>query len=351
MMCKHMNTISGFSTTNLLIGLLIVGAIVAGGLALWYNNRTGDKIAGPSQDYEKILDDLRKVDPSEIIYSESAKPVPTNFTIARAVAVGPEDQIYVAGDRAVRKFDREGKPSGPEIPLKGSVYCLAVSEQGTIFVGLKDRIEVYDQAGKKISVWEVPKSNGRLTSIAVKENDVFAALNSNNFGLVYHYDRTGQLINSIVQEKSGKPGPPFDVPSPYFDVAVGPDEMVHIAHTGELQIEKYTFRGHFGGEWGIGAHELKDFFGCCNPVNFALLPKEKGYITCEKGITRVKEYDFEGRYVGVVAAPDDFPKGQTVESDSQAGPQRVALDVAVDSQGRVLILDPYVSQVRIYTRK
>lgn len=325
--------------------------MLAGGLSLWWNNRTGEHISGPARDYEKELEKLRRIDPSFIIYAESVKPIATGFAVPRAIAVGPEDQIYVAGDTAIRRFDRNGNPAGQDIPLKTAGYCLAVSEQGAIFVGMKDHVEVYDQQGKIITRWNVLKSEGRLTSIAVREDDVFVAIYAKNFGLVYHYDGSGQFINLIRQEKPGTQDTPFDVPSPYFDVAIGSDEFLHIAHTGALQIETYTFRGHFGGEWGNDSHELKGFYGCCNPVNFALLPEEKGYITCEKGINRVKEYDLDGAFVGVVAPTDDFPKGQRVETDSEAGALRVALDVAVDSQGRVLILDPFRSQVRIYTRK
>jgi len=342
-----------FSITNLLISVLIVGALVAGGLSLWFNNRRGENITGPSRDYEKELEELRRIpDPNLIKYAELAEPIATGFRVPRAIAVDPEDQIYVAGDKTIRRFDRNGNPVGQDIPLKEAGYCLAVTGRGTIFVGLKNRVEVYDQKGKQVTSWKVLKSEGRLTSIAVKDDDVFVAVYLKRFGVVYHYDRSGQFINSIKQEKSGKDDIPFDVPSPYFDIAIGPDELVHIAHTGKMQVEKYTFRGHYwGGAWGKGTYKLEDFFGCCNPANFALLPEEKGYITCEKGINRVKEYDLEGKFVGVVAAPDNFPKGQRVELDSDSGSQRVALDVAVDSSGRVLILDPFTSQIRIYTRK
>ena len=346
----------GTSTTNILIGVLIVGAILAGGLSLWWNNRTGKNITGPSQDYEREMEELRKIpDPSLIIYTESAKPIATGFTVPRAIAVGPEDRIYVTGDQVIRRFERNGNPVGEDIFLPEAGSCVAVTQQGKIFVGLKDHVEVYDSKGKPLSRWEARNPEDRLTSIAVKDDDVFVAVYVKNFGLVYHYDGSSQFINLIQQEKSSAQGFPFDVPSAYFDVAVGADEMVHIAHTGKLQIERYTFRGHFGGKWGkgsVGLHKMEDFFGCCNPVNFALLPEEAGYITCEKGIiTRVKEYDLDGNFVGIVAPPDHFPKSQRIEMDTESGAKRVVLDVAVDSKGRVLILDPFRSQVRIYTRK
>jgi len=196
--------------------------VLAGGLSLWWNNRTGEHISGPARDYEKELEKLRRIDPSLIIYAESVKPIAAGFAVPRAIAVGPEDHIYVTGDKTVRRFDRAGNPSGRDIVLKETGYCLAVSEQDTIFVGMKDHVEVYDQQGKIITRWDVLKSEGRLTSIAVREDDVFVAVYLKRFGIVYHYDRFGQFLNMIQQERPGRQDTPFDVPSPYFDVAVGP---------------------------------------------------------------------------------------------------------------------------------
>ena len=163
--------------------------MLAGGLALWWNNRTGSNITGPSQVYEKEMEELRKIpDPSLIIYTESEKPIATGFTVPRAIAVDSKDQIYVAGDTVIRRFDRNGNSAGEDIPLKEAGYCVAVTKQGEIFVGMKDHVEIYNQVGKKMTGWDVPKSTGRLTSIAVKEDKVFVALQSNNLGLVYHYN-------------------------------------------------------------------------------------------------------------------------------------------------------------------
>jgi hypothetical protein len=74
-------------------------------------------------------------------------------------------------------------------------------------------------------------------------------------------------------------------------------------------------------------------------------------VTCEKGIVRVKEYDSEGKFIGVVAGPAqlntvDSTKVCNVPSDCQKG----GFDVAVDNQSRVLVLDVVNSTVRTFTK-
>ncbi|MBM3243119.1 hypothetical protein FJZ31_43220, partial [Candidatus Poribacteria bacterium] len=52
---------------------------------------------------------------------------------------------------------------------------------------------------------------------------------------------------------------------------------------------------------GLGylSMDIDGFCGCCNPVNFAMLPDGR-FVTCEKGLPRVKIYDADGTFSGVV---------------------------------------------------
>ena len=59
-------------------------------------------------------------------------------------------------------------------------------------------------------------------------------------------------------------------------------------------------------------------------------------MTAEKGLVRIKLYNPAGNLLGVVAGPRDFPDGI------------VGLDVAADSKGRILVLDPVAAVVRVY---
>jgi hypothetical protein len=84
--------------------------------------------------------------------------------------------------------------------------------------------------------------------------------------------------------------------------------------------------------------ELDGFSGCCNPTHIAIL-NDGSFVTSEKGIVRVKIIDPTGKFKTVVATPDDFEKGTT------------GLDIAIDSEERIILLDPLRNQVRIFEKK
>jgi len=62
-------------------------------------------------------------------------------------------------------------------------------------------------------------------------------------------------------------------------------------------------------------------------------------VTSEKGLIRVKIHDRNGSFRSVVAGPDRFIEGT------------VQLDLAVDSRGRILVLDPRRKRVRVFEEK
>ncbi len=143
----------------------------------------------------------------------------------------------------------------------------------------------------------------------------------------------------------GVPG--FVVPSAFFDLAVAPDGLLRVANPGRHRVEAYTVDGDFEFSWGRASLDIDGFCGCCNPVNFALLPGG-GMVTCEKGLPRVKVYDAHGSFEGVVAGPELFAENRRActPDDCRTG----GLDVAVDSKGRILVLDQVAGTVRIFTR-
>ena len=73
-------------------------------------------------------------------------------------------------------------------------------------------------------------------------------------------------------------------------------------------------------------------------MNFAILPDSR-FVTCEKGIPRVKVYSADGVFESVVAGAELFAQSEVV----------IAPDVAVDSRGRIMVLDQVGKAVRIFT--
>ncbi len=332
--------------TKILIGVLIALAIVTAVVALVRLDTTGKKGSGLGKEYLYEID--AKIDPNLILYEESAQWLNTSFTDAYGIALDSQGSIYIAGDKAIRVFTGSGNLLN-EIELTDVPRCLTVAGDGRIYVGMKNHVEVYNDDGKRLATWESLGNDAVLTSIAVSKKDVFVADAGNR--IVMHYDITGKLINRIGKKDKERNIPGFVIPSPYFDLAVGRDGLLRVVNPGRLRIEAYTFEGDLEFWWGKFSNvDVKGFCGCCNPANFAILDDES-FVTCEKGLTRVKIYDAEGTFVGVVAGTEQLIEGGTARicyfpDQCKAG----GFDVAVDAAGRIFVLDTIKNVVRIFTK-
>lgn len=340
-----MNTRSG--TTNMKILIAVFVAIVISVLAIVKLDTTGKKGSGLGKEFIYDLTDLGKIDPNLILYEESAPAIVTGFSVSHGIAVAPDDSIYVAGDKAIRKFSESGN-SLSEIILADMPRCLTIADDGKIYVGMKDHVEIYDGRGKRLATWKSLGDDAVFTSIAVSKKDVFIADAGNR--IIQHFDTTGRLINRIGGKDKDRNIPGFVIPSPYFDLAVARDGLLRVTNPGNHRIEAYTFDGDLEFSWGQFSAGIEGFCGCCNPVNFAILQNEN-FITCEKGLIRVKIYDPDGAFVGVVAGPEQLVEGGSSRisefgPDSQAG----CFDVAVNTSGRIFVLDTIKNVVRKFTR-
>jgi len=343
-----MNRRSHTTNAGWLISVVIALAIVVGIFALARLDVTGRKGSGLSEQFVYDVKELAKIDPNLILYEETGPPISTGFTHARALAVGPQGSIYVAGDKAIRRFSENGQMLA-EIELTGMPGCLTVAKDGKIYIGMNDHVEVYDDQRKRLASWHSLGDNAVLTSIAVSKDDVFVADAGNR--IVLRYDTTGKLLNRIGQKDPQRDIPGFVIPSPYFDLAVASDGLLRVVNPGLHRIEAYTADGDLEFWWGKFSSALEGFCGCCNPVNFAILD-DGSFVTCEKGLVRVKIYDASGVFVGVVAGPEQLVERGTsrictLPSQCQAG----GFDVTVDSGGQIFVLDTIKNIVRTFNRK
>ena len=328
------------------IGAIVLLAIVAGIVAIAGIDRSGERGSGLPENFDYQIEKYKQIDPALIRYRETAE-IPCRMQQPRTVAVGPEDRIYVAGDRAIHVFTPEGTLDR-QIALSAPPRSLAVGGAshafpGRIYVGMDHHVEVLDAEGQPATSWESLGEKALITSLAVAKDDVFVA----NAGgaTVVRYDTSGQLIGRIGPAEGGRG---FAIPSPFFDVAVDPDGLLRVVNPGALRIEAYTFDGNLSLYWGgQSGPAIEAFFGCCNPANFAILPDGR-FVTAEKGLLRVKVYTPGGRFDCVVAGPKqlDSPGGTTREGRFDA--EFKAVDVAADSRERVLILDYATGKVRIF---
>jgi hypothetical protein len=335
------------SHTKILIAGLIVLAVAVAIIAVVRFDTTGKKGSGLGQEFIYDVGDLGKIDPNLILYKESAPAIDTRFSESRAVALDSRGTIYVAGDKAIRKFDENGNELG-EIKLTDAPMCLTIDTDGKIYIGMTNYVQVYGNQPKLLATWQNLGDAAVLTSIAVSKNDVFVADAGNR--IVHRFDKTGKFINHIGAKDKDRNIPGFVIPSPYFDLAVARDGLLRVTNPGQHRIEAYTFDGDLEFSWGRFSAGVEGFCGCCNPVNFAQL-EDENFVTCEKGLIRIKIYDPEGAFAGVVAGPEQLVEGGASRV-SEFGPASHAggFDVAVNPNGRIFVLDTIKNTVRIFTR-
>jgi hypothetical protein len=287
---------------------------------------------GPSFAYD--LRPFRQTDPKFILFDELA-PLKPGLTELRAVAVAGPDRILVAGDRKLLALHADGTAAGAT-DLDAPARCLAVAPDGTVYAGMRDHVEVFDAAGTRTATWPRLGDKAVLTSVAATTGAVFVADAGQR--VVRRYDRGGKLLGTIDGRDPARPGKGVVVPSPHFDLALGPGDALWIVDPGRHQLSRYGADGVPRATWGQTAMALEGFCGCCNPTDLAIA-RDGSFFTSEKGLARVKVYGADGAFAGVVAGPEQF-------ADDVTG-----LDLALDAQGRVLVLDPKAGTVRVFARK
>ena len=328
--------------------LVIASALVVAALALWMVDRSGEGGSGLPEDFAYQIDEYKEIAPSLISYRDTLV-FPSKMQNSKAVAVGPGDEIYVAGDVGVRVFDLAGKELR-SIELEAPPSCLAVAPaghalEGSLFVGIGDRIEVYDGSGKRTSTWPSLGDRALLTSIAIAEEDVFVA--DAGQSRVHRVNLNGEVVGVIGDHDAKGNQAAFAVPSPFFDVAIHPDGWLRVVNPGALRVEAFSFDGNFELFWGKASAEIEGFFGCCNPANMAILPDGR-YITAEKGLIRIKVYSADGQFESVVAGPNAFGAAAATTNESLSDHEYTAVDIAVDTAGHVIVLDLTTGQVHIF---
>ncbi len=334
--------------TRWAVAALVVAAVVLAVVAVLRLDTTGERGSGLSGEYAYDLAELAKVDPNLILYAESGPAISTGFKQSRAIALDSGGRMYVAGDKAIRVFGSTGN-SERMIELSGEPRCLMVVENGNIYVGLADHVEVLNAEGKSIASWDSLGDEAVLTSIARHEDSVFVA--DAGHRVVLHYDTAGTLVGHVGEKDPDRDIPGLVIPSPHFDVAVSRDGLLRVANPGRNRIETYTLDGNLEFWWGQRSVKIEGFCGCCNPVNFAILP-DGGFVTSEKGLVRVKIYNSDGGFVGVVAGPAQLTDGSLMKiCETPEECQGPAFDVAAGADGRIYVLDTTDNVVKIFSRK
>ncbi len=324
--------------TDSLRGAALLAALASG------QSHAAEK-AGTPNPFAYDVSRLSKTDPKLIAYEEVARwksPHPE----PKRIAVGPDNALFVCAGNYITAMSRDGQ-RGLEIALPDAARCVAVAKDGTVFAGLRDHIEVFAAKGQRKATWDSPGKKSWLTALALSENDVFAADSGGR--VILRYDRSGKLLGRIGEKNKERDIPGFIIPSPYLDVELARDAVLRVNNPGRHRVEAYTLDGDFAGAWGKPTGAIDGFCGCCNPIGIALLPDGR-FVTCEKGLPRVKIYSAQGEFESVVAGTESFPENAKVCSDLNDC-TRGGMDAAVDAEGRIYILDFIAGDVRVMRRK
>ena len=314
------------------VGGLILFGIVLGVFIVLRNDPLGEKGNRLSSEFDYSLDEYQKIDPALIQYRQTAE-IPLTMKEPRGVAVGPEDKIYVVGDKSLAVFTPQGEPV-KSIALEGEPHCIAVAGAdhavpGRIYIGMKDCVQVMESLDAPAKSWESLGEKANLTSLAVAEQDVFAADAGNR--IVWRFDANGKRLGGIGRKDESRNIPGFIIPSPHFDVCVAPDGLLRVVNPGAHKIEAFTFDGHLELSWGKRGLDVAAFCGCCNPAAIALLPDGR-FVTGEKGIPRVKIYSPEGEFESVVAGPDVLAPNFSATTETREDLKQKPVDLAVDGK-------------------
>jgi hypothetical protein len=293
------------------------------------------------------LSRLEKTDP-KLITHEEIKRWRAPHPDARRIALSPDSTLLVASGNYVTEFTDDGVRT-LDIALAGEPARAIAAADGLIYIGLRDHVEVFDTKGQRKAVWDSPAKKTWFTALAVTANDVFAADSGGR--IILRYDKTGKLLGRIGEKNKERNIPGFIVPSPYLDVEIAKDGLLRVNNPGRHRVEIYTTDGDFEGSWGTATMGITGFCGCCNPINIAMLPDGK-YVTCEKGLPRVKIYSAQGEFESVVAGPESFPENAKACASKGLGDcTQGGLDAVADAEGRIFILDFVTGEVRVMRRK
>jgi DNA-binding beta-propeller fold protein YncE len=328
-----------------LIGSVVATAVVVAIVASVRISRLGRQDSGLSQEYRYDLSAMARTDPNLVLYREQGSPIPTGLKQSHALAVDAEGTIYVVGDRVIQVI-RAGRVTDT-VPLTVEPRCLAVTAD-RFYVGARDRVVILDRAGAVQAAWPSLGERAVLTALALDEEHVYLADAGQR--VVWCFDHQGQELRRIGDKDPDRNIPGFSIPSPHFDLALAPDGLLRVVNPGNHRIEAYTAEGDLELGWGQFGNDVEAFTGCCNPVSMDVLPDGR-VITCEKGLIRVKLYDVDGRFLGVVAGHDQLTAREAAICETPEQCQTGAWDVAVDAAGRVYVLDTQKNEIRVFTEK
>ena len=317
--------------TLIYILLLVLGVVIAyvilGDLV---KNNMQKSTKNP---YAFDLTDFEYVDPALVKYTESKR---IKLSIPNPKAIDYHEGIIVlAFESQLQAIDTSGREIFKKT-IENPSTAVFISNENKIYLGCKTHIEVYDMNGEIINEWATIDTTAYITSIARKDKHIFVA-NASEPEII-KYNLNGEIVLRFDGTRQEMSDFGFIIPSPYFDIHLDPYDELWIANTGLQNIQNYTSDGKLRAFWGNNGYELDDFTGCCNPAHFTIL-SDGSFVTCEKGLVRIKVHKPSGELDAFIAPPKAFA------NDSEP------LDLTSDESDNIYALDITQKMVRKFIRK
>jgi hypothetical protein len=284
--------------------------------------------------YVYDLEELRHV-PPELIQWESVSQKKIELENLHGIAAGYRDYSYISGDKKILVLDGSDDQV-MQVELEDEATALAVDRDGTLYLGIGNYVAVYENSGASRGRWADLGSDSIITSISVGEQEIYVADAGSR--QVFVFAKSGKLISIVDGRDERKEVQGFIVPSPYFDTSLDQDQNLWVVNPGLHTLEKYSRAGRFLELWRKSPVGIEGFSGCCNPVHIAIFP-DGTFVTSEKGLQRVKLHGRTGEFLHVVASSKAFTKRSDV------------LDLAIDSEGRIVVLDLKAGVLQRFARK
>jgi hypothetical protein len=320
------------TTSRLLIWTIIVVSVF-GNIYFGYRAISGNARRSANNPFEYNIESYKAVDQELLKYTET-NIIPICFQDVRGIALGIGNSIVVTGDESVMIMKPDGEALST-ISTGETANCIHIADNGDIYLGMTDHIEVYRPDGELVDTWKSHGGDALVTSIVSADGFIFVADAGNR--VVLKYDTQGNELMKIAEKDEARDILGCVIPGRFFDLGIDPDGFLWVVNPGRHSLENYTFDGDFRTTWGTYSMDIEGFCGCCNPSHIAIAGDGK-FVTSEKGIPRVKIYNRLGNLESVVAGPAQFAEGTE------------GLDLALGSDGTVYVLDPAKKAVRIFKR-
>lgn len=250
----------------------------------------------------------------------------------RGLAIDTADRLYAVGDAELKVFSSQGelvKRWRTERPG----YSVAVADDGTVYVGQAGQVQLFDREGRLQETWRDADRLGLVTAIGIAGKNVLLADAKGR--CIRRYDQGGRFLNDIGSHNRMRG---FLIPNQHLDFAIDARGTILAANPGKHRVERYTvddkLLGHFG---RFDGRDPAGFGGCCNPTNIALT-REGLIVVTEKAGPRAKVYDADGKLLTLMGE-DDFD------------PTCKNMDVAVDSNGRIYVVDTARLHICVFAPK